>query len=141
LPQNLNERFTGPGIIGAMGDRPEHAEGCGALEPGLVRAVHLLQEKWMLLIVHRLLAGPVGFNALCREADGVNATTMAQRLSQLEAAGLAVKTVHSTMPPRTSYELTAAGRELQPVLDAIEAWGRNHLPAVEGADLPVCTDQ
>jgi DNA-binding HxlR family transcriptional regulator len=97
------------------------AKSCG-LTPGLVSGVQFLQEKWMLLIVHRLLRGPVGFNELCRQSDGLNATTMTQRLGQLEQAGLAVKTVHSTMPPRTSYELTAAGMELRPVLEAVEHW-------------------
>jgi DNA-binding HxlR family transcriptional regulator len=118
----------------------ETGAGCG-LAPSLIRGVHLLQEKWMLLIVHRLLNGPIGFNELCRKADGVNATTMAQRLSQLEAAGLAVKTIHSTMPPRTSYELTAAGRKLRPVLEAIEAWSAAHLAAGDDAELPSCTEQ
>jgi DNA-binding HxlR family transcriptional regulator len=108
-----------------------------ALAPSLIRGVHLLQEKWLLLIVHRLLEGPVGFNELSRQADGVNATTLSQRLSQLEEAGLAVKTVHSTMPPRTSYELTAAGRDLKPVLDAIEAWSARYL-ANDPDGLPPC---
>ena len=119
------------------GGKLEGQASCG-LAPSLIRGVHLLQEKWMLLIVHRLLRGPVGFNELCRQADGVNATTMAQRLGQLEQAGLATKTVHSTMPPRTSYELTAAGRELKPVLDAIEEWSAKHLAAGDDADLPPC---
>jgi DNA-binding HxlR family transcriptional regulator len=87
----------------------------------------LLQEKWTLLVVHRLMHGPVGFNELCRQADGVNATTMSQRLATLEEAGLVTKTVHSTMPPRTSYELTDAGRALSPVLEAIEAWSDKYL--------------
>src|SRR5438105_420373 len=86
----------------------EEQGSCSGLSPSLVRGVQLLQEKWLLLIVHRLLHGPVGFNELSRQAQGVNATTLAQRLCQLEQAGLAVKTVHSTMPPRTSYELTDA---------------------------------
>ncbi len=94
----------------------------------------------MLLIVHRLLRGPVGFNELCRQADGVNATTMAQRLSQLEQTGLATKTVHSTMPPRTSYELTPAGQELRPVLDAIEDWSARHFTDGDEADLPPCSE-
>jgi DNA-binding HxlR family transcriptional regulator len=35
------------------------------------------------------------------------------------------------MPPRTSYELTSAGIELQGVIDAIDAWARTHLPEKE----------
>ena len=81
-----------------------------------------------MLIVHQLLAGPTGFNELSRKAEGVNVTTLSQRLALLETAGVVVKTIHSTMPPRTSYELTDCGRALKPVLDAIESWSREWLP-------------
>jgi DNA-binding HxlR family transcriptional regulator len=33
------------------------------------------------------------------------------------------------MPPRTRYELTDSGRELQTIIDAIDAWARKHMPA------------
>ena len=93
----------------------------------LVRGVLLLQEKWVLLIVHCLQAGPCGFSALMRRGS-VNTTTLTQRLNLLERAGVLAKTVHSTMPPRTSYALTEAGRALAPVLDAIAAWSHKYLP-------------
>lgn len=99
---------------------------CGSA--ALIRGVLILQEKWTLLIIHQLLRGPVGFNGLCRKAEGVNATTMSQRLASLEEVGLVEKTIHSTMPPRTSYALTDAGRALAPVLSAIEMWSRENLP-------------
>jgi DNA-binding HxlR family transcriptional regulator len=110
----------------------EEADVC-CVPSALVRGVLLLQEKWVLLIVHRLLRGPVGFCELNRKAHGVNTTTLSQRLDLLEERGLVAKTIHSYMPPRTSYELTEAGRALRPVLDAIEAWSENHLPESESA--------
>ncbi|HWD38994.1 MAG TPA: helix-turn-helix domain-containing protein [Fimbriimonas sp.] len=107
------------------GQIPEK-EPCGSA--ALFRGVLLLQEKWTLLIVNRLLQGSIGFNELCRKADGVNPTTMSQRLAMLEGAGLVEKTIHSTMPPRTSYELTQAGREIEPILKEIEKWSLKNLP-------------
>jgi DNA-binding HxlR family transcriptional regulator len=97
----------------------------------LDRGARLLQEKWVLFIVHRLLDGPLGFNELVRQAEGINTATLSQRLSLLEQTGLVAKTVHSYMPPRTSYELTEAGKALRPVIDSIEAWSARHL-----SDLP-----
>ena len=105
--------------------KTESNDSCGS--PNLVRGVLLLQEKWMLLIVNQLQQGPAGFNELSRKAEGVNVTTLSQRLALLEQAGLVVKTIHSTMPPRTSYTLTEAGRALRPVLDAIETWSEKYL--------------
>ena len=107
------------------------AECCGALPqltPKLVHAFNLLQEKWALFIVYALLNGPIGFNEMSRAAGRVNSTTLTQRLVLLEQAGLVRKEVHSTMPPRTSYELTEAGRALQPVVEAIAAWSERYMP-------------
>jgi DNA-binding HxlR family transcriptional regulator len=89
-------------------------------------SIELLQEKWNLHIIRSLLAGPMGFNDLGR-AVGANPTTLAQRLERLESIGVLERSVHSVMPPRTSYALTCSGRALQSVIDAIDQWGREHL--------------
>ncbi|HVY20889.1 MAG TPA: helix-turn-helix domain-containing protein [Bauldia sp.] len=88
----------------------------------LAAGVGLLQEKWVLLIVHVLLHGPMGFNDMARNTGDVNSTTLAQRLARLEKAGLVKKTVQSVMPPKTSYELTEAGLALRPTVQEIEKW-------------------
>jgi DNA-binding HxlR family transcriptional regulator len=89
-------------------------------------SIELLQEKWTLHIVRALLDGPLGFNELGRTI-GANPTTLAQRLDRLERLGVLDRSVHSVMPPRTSYALTPAGRGLQNVIDAIARWGNEHL--------------
>ena len=89
-------------------------------------SIELLQEKWNLHLIRALLEGPMGFNDLGR-ACGINPSTLAQRLERLESAGVVERTVHSVMPPRTSYALTCAGRGLQVVIDAIDRWGKEHL--------------
>jgi DNA-binding HxlR family transcriptional regulator len=89
-------------------------------------SIELLQEKWTLHIIRALLAGPQGFNELGR-AVGANPTTLTQRLERLERLGVVERTVHSMMPPRTSYALTVSGRGLQDVIGAIDRWGRTHL--------------
>ncbi|HUR93036.1 MAG TPA: helix-turn-helix domain-containing protein [Gemmatimonadales bacterium] len=91
-------------------------------------SIELLQEKWNLHIIRALLGGPMGFNDLGR-AVGANPTTLAQRLERLERLGVLERSVHSVMPPRTSYALTCAGRALQEVIDAIDRWGKDHLKA------------
>lgn len=118
-----------------MSDVPEDLEGGGTCgSANLIRGVVLLQEKWVMLIVHQLLAGPAGFNELSRKAEGVNVTTLSQRLALLETSGIVTKTIHSTMPPRTSYELTESGKALKPVLDCIETWSQAFLPEATTTD-------
>ncbi len=90
-------------------------------------AIQVLQEKWVLHIVRTLLAGPRGFNELGREIGGCNPTTLTQRLVLLENMKLVKKNVQSRLPPRCSYELTAAGRALEKVVLAIDDWARAHM--------------
>ena len=93
-------------------------------------AIQVLQEKWTMHIVRALLDGPMGFNELGRTVGGCNPATLKVRLDHLEELGILRRTVHSQMPPRTSYELAPSGVALQRVIDAIDAWARGHLPAV-----------
>lgn len=90
-------------------------------------SIELLQEKWVLHIARALLRGPHGFNELSRAVGGANTTTLSQRLEHLERLGIVDKTVESTMPPRTRYELTESGRELEGIIAAIDAWARSHM--------------
>ncbi len=94
-----------------------------------IAAIELLQEKWVLFIVRALLEGAKGFNELRRDIGNCNPSTLSERLDNLERHGIITKTVHSTMPPRTSYELTEAGFALQSVILEIDAWARQHLKA------------
>ena len=87
----------------------------------------MLQGKWTLHIVSSLLEGAKGFNELARAIGGCNPATLAERLDTLEQLGLLTKTVESTMPPRTSYELTRAGQALQEVVSSIDRWGQRYL--------------
>lgn len=100
------------------------------------QGLQLLQEKWVLQIISSLLDGPRGFNDLSRDVGGCNPTTLAHRLERLERAGLLTKTVCSTMPPRTRYELTEGGRALESVLSAIDEWAATYL----SSETPQSTD-
>jgi DNA-binding HxlR family transcriptional regulator len=89
-------------------------------------AIEVLQEKWVLHIVHALLAGPKGFNAIGREVGGCNPSTLTQRLTRLEALGLIVK-AEGDGTCRACYRLTESGAELDGVIGAIERWADTHL--------------
>lgn len=93
----------------------------------MLDAIAVLQGKWTMQIVHALIEGPMGFNELARAIGGCNPSTLAQRLDTLARLDLLARRVESSTPPRTLYSLTAAGAALQPVVGAIEQWGRQHL--------------
>ncbi|MFB6297687.1 MAG: winged helix-turn-helix transcriptional regulator [Salinirussus sp.] len=92
----------------------------------------LIGKKWHPVIVHRLLnAGPLGFNALKEEVDGISSKVLSDSLDDLEGAQLVERTVISEKPFRVEYSLTARGRELQPVIEAMREWGERHLVPAE----------
>jgi DNA-binding HxlR family transcriptional regulator len=80
------------------------------------RTLGMLGERWSLLIVRDLLAGTTRFNDLARSLPGISRGLLAKRLRQLEAAGVVERL-------GTRYLLTEAGRGLEPVVDALSAWG------------------
>jgi DNA-binding HxlR family transcriptional regulator len=90
------------------------------------RAINLLNEKWVLHILSVLMQGPIGFNELARMAQNVNTKTLSQRLQLLESEGVVKRTVQSSIPPKTSYELTAKGQAIRPILLEIRAWALEH---------------
>jgi len=89
--------------------------------------IAVLQEKWVLHIVHALLDGPKGFNAIGREVGGCNPTTLTQRLGRLEQLGIIAKE-HGDGRCRACYRLTRAGEHLEDVIAAIHRWADAHLP-------------
>jgi len=95
----------------------------------VARAISVLQEKWVLNIVHTLLAGPRGFNELGREVGGCNPTTLTNRLARLEEVGLVTRTndAEASGSARSRYALTSAGEGLSDVIEAIHTWSVRHL--------------
>lgn len=86
-------------------------------------ALGLVGERWTLLVVRELMQGPKRYTDLAAELPGIGTNILAARLKELEAAGLVEK--HRLPPPAAStvYELTAAGRNLRPVLHELARFG------------------
>ena len=94
-------------------------------------AAQVLDGKWTTRIVRDLLGGKKRFSELLRALDGISAKVLTDRLKMLERRGLLVKTIYPCVPPKTEYELTALGHQMQ---DVIEAMARFGLQISENAD-------
>lgn len=89
---------------------------------------HLIGKKWHPVIVHRLLEhGPLGFNALQAEIGGISSTVLSDSLEDLEDSGLVNREIVNEKPFRVEYSLTEQGGSLEPVIDAMDAWGESYL--------------
>ena len=87
---------------------------------GVTRALELVGERWALLIVRDLLVGPRRFGELAAGLPRIPSNILAARLKELQAAGVLRRVPHSRV---IVYELTPYGRELEPVVLALGAWG------------------
>jgi DNA-binding HxlR family transcriptional regulator len=88
----------------------------------------LIGKKWHPVIVHRLLDhGPVGFNDLKADVDGISSKVLSDNLSELEESGIVDREVVSDQPVRVNYSLTDRGADLEPVIEAMADWGQTHL--------------
>jgi DNA-binding HxlR family transcriptional regulator len=89
----------------------------------IARALDAVGERWALLVVRELLLGPQRFSDLRRALPGASTNMLTDRLRELEARGIVRR--RALPPPAASsvYELTGRGRELEPVIDALGAWG------------------
>jgi DNA-binding HxlR family transcriptional regulator len=96
-----------------------------AERPGspLHEAVVRVGDRWTLLVVEALLAGPRRFNQLLEELPGIASNVLSQRLKALEGWGLVVSQPYSRRPPRVAYQLSAGGRELAGALRLLAHWG------------------
>jgi DNA-binding HxlR family transcriptional regulator len=92
------------------------------MEP-LAWAAERVGDRWTLLIVHALLRRPLRFGELAEALPGIATNVLSQRLKRLETDGLVLSSAYSARPPRFSYELTQAGRELGGVLALLAQWG------------------
>lgn len=97
----------------------------------IAAALEVVGERWALLVVRELALGANRFGDIVR-GTGAPRDRIAARLKSLEQAGVVTRVPYQEHPRRDEYRLTASGRALLPVLDALLAWGKDH--AVDAND-------
>jgi DNA-binding HxlR family transcriptional regulator len=82
-----------------------------------------LTKVWTLPVIHALgLKEPARFNELKRRIQGISATSLAERLSEMEKQGVVARKVYPESPPRGEYALTKKGEELKEILKNLGEW-------------------
>lgn len=109
---------TFDGKLFAMATMRTYDDACAA-----AHALDLVGERWALLVVRELLLGPKRFTDLRAGIPKASPNVLAQRLRELERAGVVRR--RKLPPPAASrvYELTEWGLELEPVVVSLGRWG------------------
>jgi DNA-binding HxlR family transcriptional regulator len=97
-------------------------------------ASEILCTRWTVVLLRELVAGSTRFNELRRGVPRMSPALLSKRLRELETAGILVRERLSRDPDISEYRLTQAGRDLQPVIEAIGIWGQRWVESEPSLD-------
>ncbi len=92
-------------------------------------AAEILCTRWTVVLLRELIAGSTRFNDLRRGVPRMSPALLSQRLKDLEAAGILARVSSASDRGAFEYQLTAAGRELRPIVEAFGIWGQRRIEA------------
>jgi DNA-binding HxlR family transcriptional regulator len=96
---------------------------------GLAYALDIVGERWTLLIIRELIAGPRRFTDLMDGLPGISTNLLSERLKSLEQQGLLCRRLLPPPAGSTVYELTSLGRALETTLIELGKWGSRFVPS------------
>jgi DNA-binding HxlR family transcriptional regulator len=97
---------------------------CNPVPEEVRRAASLLERRWTVSILYATYEGASRFNEFRQAVGEIPPRTLAQRLVELEQAGVLDRVVVDARPPRVEYRLTSEGRRLKHVVDALVSFAR-----------------
>ncbi|WP_043630875.1 winged helix-turn-helix transcriptional regulator [Nonomuraea candida] len=111
---------------GAAADRGPCA-GIPAEQLDFVRQVlDRVGDKWSLLVIAALEAGPLRYTDLRRDVPGISQRMLTLTVRQLQQDGLVTRTAYAEVPPRVEYALTPLGRSLHHIVTPLITWVADH---------------
>src|SRR4051812_43560818 len=87
-------------------------------------AAEILCTRWTIVLLRELVAGSTRFNELRRGVPRMSPALLSKRLKDLETAGVVSRSQMPRDPEVHEYTLTAAGKDLAQVVEAVGAWGQ-----------------
>src|ERR1022692_5071124 len=90
---------------------------------GLAKALDIIGDRWTLLIVRELLIRPCRYTDLRQGLPGIATNLLADRLRELEEAGILTREEAAPPVATTLFRLTKRGKELEPALLLLDTWG------------------
>ena len=94
-------------------------------------AVSLIGGKWKLLIIRNLKERPWRFNELQRDIEGISQKVLTDSLRQMIDDGLVYRHDYQEIPPKVEYGLTELGKEMLPIIDALDNFGNYYKSIID----------
>ena len=97
----------------------------------ITNVLDLLGDKWTLLVIRDLVLGKRRYQEFLSSPEAMASNILAERLKRLQTGGLIRRRIYQRNPLRYEYVLTQKGKALEPILEAILAWGKSNIPAIK----------
>jgi DNA-binding HxlR family transcriptional regulator len=116
----------------AMDDRnhDECAVHLSAFCPTYHHAIELIGRRWTGAILRAMLSGEARFSDIASVVPGLSDRLLSERLKELEAEGIGMRTVVASTPVRVDYSLTEKGQALSEVIAAVSTWAEQWLASM-----------
>lgn len=88
--------------------------------------VHLIGNKWKLLVIRNLLVGTCRFGELRKTIPGISQKVLTDNLRSMERDGIVIRTAYAEVPRRVEYRLSELGESMRPIILAMESWGSHY---------------
>jgi len=91
-------------------------------------ALDIVSGKWSGLVIFYLgKENTLRYSEIRRKIPKITQKMLTQTLRFLESEGIVDRKVYPVVPPKVEYTLTQKGKKLLPILDSLQAWGKEHL--------------
>lgn len=94
------------------------------------QALDRIADKWTVLVLGLLNDGPMRFNHLRREIDGISQKMLSQTLKSLERDGLVARRVFATVPVTVEYSITPVGATLAETVTPLRLWAEQNIERI-----------
>ena len=108
--------------MSVINQKPDELLAAPAFCPAYHHAIELIGRRWSGVIIRAMIHGATRFSDIHAAIPGISDRLISERLKELEAEGVVVRTVVPSTPVRVDYALTEKGRALGEVVAAVATW-------------------
>jgi DNA-binding HxlR family transcriptional regulator len=86
--------------------------------------LQIVGGRWKGIVIWNLRTQKMRFGELKKTLVTINDKMLSQVLKELEEQGIVHRKVFDVLPPKVEYSLTAEGRKLLPIMQAMNDYGQ-----------------
>lgn len=89
--------------------------------------MNIIGGKWKPVIIHLIRNKTNRYSLMMKAIPEISKQTLTNQLRELETDNVIERIIFAEVPPRVEYKMTAHGKTLLPIIDAMKLWGRKHM--------------